>query len=266
MKAELNLLWSKSDNEIKLFRKLSEVLKKNHNVDFIEETHKHTVSFKSTTITQIANREISDLWIIMYSPSKKIAKNTFLQAKYSRDHLKNNKFKADFFQFELLSKRLELLSGSSFNFHKNTLKDGCCDSIGSYGIFYVDSYSQIDMAYSSAHILTPLNIPTNYRKSGVILSFPTFPSKVDYCLCCRKCKELNYTYNIDTFTKSLLDLEIGSILNPAFLPIIKKVLLSKKINSAFLSYINTNYIDLNIDIDFNENDIPTNILIINVDE
>lgn len=272
MKKQLNTIWKKGDTEIDLFRKISTILGTIYNVAFIAETHQHRVSYYSNTISQIALRELSDLWIIAFSPAQNRIRTTFLQAKYHRKNLlPSGIFHADFFQYELLSTKATLLSGSSYNFPTDCLSFSCCGSVGSYGVFYIDSTTSIDMAYSSADILTAATSPTNYGQISVDLSFPSVPISINNCSC-NICSELNYTYDIDYFTRNLLQLNIGAELqiHPEMLAYVRK-LLSRVTNSEAISQLLTTIDnitpsnDVESDLEM-KNDGNPNILIINVDE
>jgi len=211
MKAHLNATWNRGDDEVKLFRKMSDILKSAYNVTFVEEVHRKYVDFLSSTISGNVRREIADLWIISYSPIQGRAKMTFLQAKYHRGQLaRPGVFKAEFFQYELLSERPLLTSGGTPNFPLDILKSSCCDSVGSYGVFYQDNNNQIDLAYSSARLLSNTSsVPTAYTRSTIELQFSATAAAYQNCSC-NSCQELNYTYSIDDFTTSVLNLEIGA--------------------------------------------------------
>ncbi|MCS4302399.1 hypothetical protein [Chryseobacterium sp. BIGb0232] len=212
MKSQLNQIWALGDTEIDLFRKMSNILSIEYGTLFIEETHQHRICFDSNVINEPAYRELSDLWIIAYSPIEKRIRMTFLQAKYHRKNLLPSRiFHGDYFQYELLSTRPLLTHGSSFNFPANILKFDCCDSVGSYGVFYIDYDKKIDMAYCCASQLTADNEPTSYRQFFVNLSFPPITVSEQIIKCrCNICSELNYTFDIDIFTENLLELNIGA--------------------------------------------------------
>lgn len=276
MKLQLNKAWIAGDTEVDLFRKMSKILSATYNVTFVEETHQHRISYHSNTINQTALRELSDLWIIAFSQSQKRIRTTFLQAKYHRNNiLPTGVFHADYFQYELLSTRPKLLSGSSFNFPADILTFSCCDSIGTYGVFYIDSTKSIDMAYCCASNLNVGSVPTTYGQFSVDLAFPTIPSAVNNCNC-DVCSELNYTYDIDVFTDNLLQLNIGAEIQfyPEILDYVKNILRKNNIISMPDLF---NLIDETLDFNSGDNKINNenldkfedgnpNILIINVDE
>lgn len=212
MKLQLNNEWRLGDSEIDLFKKMSQILSRSYNTLFIEETHQHYIHYHSPTVDQTACREISDLWIIAYSPSEKRIRMTFLQAKYHRKDIRPTRvFHGDYFQYELLANRPQLIDGGRFRFPLNILRFGCCDSLGSYGIFYVDNNKRIDMAYCCAKMLTISDKPSSYGQFIVSLSFPPQTVNEDTGNCnCNICSELNYTFDIDVFTHYLLHLKIGS--------------------------------------------------------
>lgn len=273
MKVELNSKWNKGDTEIDLFRKMNLILSMTYNTLFIEETHQRRIDFHSVTINRVVSRELSDLWIITFSPNQKRIRTTFLQAKYHRKNiLPSGTFKGDYFQHELLSTRPNLLNGGSFNFPLNILSFSCCNSIGSYGIFYVDNIKSIDMAYCCASNLTSAITPSSYGQISVNLSFPnkTLPT-INNCNC-NFCSELNYTYDINFFTQNLLQLNIGAEIQ--FYPNISifiKNTLQKKIASTEVANLISLIDELsknssnNEDSEIFEEGNP-NILIINVDE
>lgn len=246
MKAQLNAVWAPADGEVDLFRKMSTILSSSYKVAFIQEVHKRSIRFMSTTVSVEARREIADLWIIAYSPSRKKVKMTFLQAKFHKAHLaRPGIFSAEFFQYELLSKRLMLSSGGKLDLPKDILNSGCCDSVGSYGIFYLDATDKLELAYCSANELRSLSLqPKVYGQHHIDLQFPVTAQAVGNCNTCTACTERNYTYEIDVFTKSLLDLEIGADIyhNDKVLDFIRSVIVKKAVSdptiSDFVQFIN----------------------------
>lgn len=209
MKIELNTRWTRGDSEIHLFRKMSNILEVNYDTLFIQETHQRRISYHSQTVNQEVFRELSDLWIIAYSPMQKRIRTTFLQAKYHRKNiLPEEFFKGDYFRYELLSQRPQLLHGGTLNFPLDVLYSSCCDSVGSYGIFYIGNDDHINMAYCCASNLSTVDQPTTYGQFSVNLSFPKESQEVKFCNCFH-CAELNYTFEIDSFTYHLLQLNIG---------------------------------------------------------
>ncbi len=209
MKAQLNHRWSKGDSEIHLFRKMSDILSANYDTLFIRETHQRRISYHSETINHEASRELSDLWIIAYSPRQKRVRTTYLQAKYHRKNiLPHGVFKGDYFQYELLAHRPILLHGGAMNFPLDVLSGSCCDSVGSYGIFYIEDDGFLNLAYCCASNLSFVEQPTTYGQFSINLSFPDDPQGIKFCKCFT-CAEFNYTFEIDTFTDHLLQLHIG---------------------------------------------------------
>ena len=255
---------------------MSTILSTKYKVTFIGETHQQYVSFQSAQIGSPAKREISDLWIIAFSPTKNRVRMTFLQAKYYRGLLGQHHriFNADYFQYELLATRPQLIAvhGQRFNFPSDILSISCCDSVGSYGVFFIDNNRQVDLAYSCANSLTPQSpLPAYYSSFKVDLEIP-FNSTNFYQNCsCSICpQELISCFDIDSFTNALVNLEIGAEIHffPHILYFVKRVL-SPYINQAAVKDL-TNLIDTIPPIptnDVNEDfeGIPTNILVINTD-
>lgn len=196
------------DGEISLFRKLSSILEQTYSSTFIEETHQKKIKYFSETISKEVCRELSDLWIIVFSPSDQLAKMTFLQAKYIKNKITNIPliFSADYFQFELLKKRPNIYSK---NFPKNILSYTNNETIGTYGVFFRDSEDTVDFAYCSAariqNYTTPLkrsrhksrmSLPENLKDHN-----PLFINNEKICL---------YACDINSFTENLINFKIGA--------------------------------------------------------
>ncbi len=274
MKFELNQIATITNSEIDLFRKMSSILSLKYNVTFIGETHQQYVEYHSAQVGQIVRKEISDLWIISFSPTKQKARMTFLQAKYHRANLNRHlaTFYGDFFQFELLSQRPTLTNvvGQRFNFPLDILSFSCCSSIGSYGVFFIDSKKQIDLTYCSAQYLTTTStLPVLYRAKTIDLNIPYYSThQLTPCGC--GCSELVSCFDIDTFTDSILALEIGVELShhPHILGFVQGVVKNNNNSIAtnqFINFIN-NFQITNINDNTNFEGSPVNILIINTDE
>jgi hypothetical protein len=255
---------------------MSSILSTNYNVAFVEETHQQYVSYKSLQVGQIATREISDLWIISFSPTKQRVRMTFLQAKYHRATLNHfhRTFKGDYFQYELLSQRpmLTAVVEQRYNFPLDILSHSCCDSIGSYGIFFIDNSNHIDLAYCSANYLTVTNaLPRKYASYLAHLNIP-YNNTPQISLCaCNQCSELISCFDIDTFTNSILQLEIGAELIhfPSILTFIRSVLQRQTTNttlSQLIDFIDSQQYQVLNDDNANFDGLPSNLLIINTDE
>lgn len=276
MKSELNKISTIKDSEITLFRNMSSILSAKYSVTFIGETHQQYVSYQSAQVRQTATREISDLWIIAFSPTKRKVRMTFLQAKYHRGILDNlNRiFVGDYFQYELLSQRptLTAIVGHRYNFPLDILSFSCCNSVGSYGVFFIDNKNQIDLAYCCANNLsTTTALPSSYSSYRVDLDIPFFNTHTFNSCNCKTCSELISCFDIDTFTNSILKLEIGAELtyHPTILSFVRNVLRQQTSNTTVNQL--TNFIDNSGIITATANDnvfdgLPTNLLIINTDE
>jgi len=275
MKSQLNNNSTINDSEITLFKNMSAILSATYHVAFVEETHQHYVSYTSPQARQTATREISDLWIIAFSPSHNKMRMTFLQAKYHRAILnrQHNSFKGDFFQYELLSQRPTLSAnvGKSYNFPLDILSFSCCASIGSYGVFFIDSNNQIDLAYCSANGLTNKSAsPQVYASVRIDLEIPYYQPPLTSLCNCSHCSELISCFDIDTFTNAIVQLEIGAeiTLYPNILSFVRKVLQKLSSNNTVKQSIDfiDNLLPPNADEDIAAFDgLPTNLLIINTD-
>lgn len=211
IKTSLNKEYNKAtDGEILLFRKLSSILGKKYSSTFIEEIHQRRIKYTSFAIDREVCRELSDLWIIVYSPSQQKVKMTFLQAKFIKHKISTVPlyFSADYFQFELLKMRI-ILNESSMNFPKNILSYTNNETIGTYGVFYKDSEDTVEFAYCSASRMNCFSKPLSSSKHISRMSLPenlVIPNSViineeEVCL---------YACDINSFTKNLIDFKIGA--------------------------------------------------------
>jgi len=215
MKLELNkfILNKSTYNEIDLFREMNRYLSRKYKSIFINETHQHYVEFMSpSTKCKIKRKEISDLWIITYSPKRRKAKMTFLQAKL----LKNKqpvsspfRFLGDYYQYDLLANRPKIKDLSSFNFPSTILKEALSDAIGSYGIFYNDTKNRLEFSFSVASDLLK-----NKKKANCETKMRTFYFEEKQYLTIsadiNNDIELRNTINADCFEFCLLNLFVGS--------------------------------------------------------
>jgi hypothetical protein len=243
MKKELNRKITAGDTEVDLFRKMADVLSATYNVTFVEETHQQYVTYMSPRMLVPSTREISDLWIITYSPEKKRSRMTFLQAKYHRGIMGPTQpsFHAEYFQYELMSRRPKLTKSSSkrFAFPNNILSFSCLHSLGSYGVFYVDSSGDIDLSYCCAHYLsTSAPAPRKYSSYKITLDMPaSSANRIGHCTH-GSWDELICCFDIDKFTKSLLKLEIGAeLVGTGITSFVEDVLRSKSGNPEVANYL-----------------------------
>ena len=154
-------------SELNLFRQMMYAFKNYYMATtIISETHQNYVNFNAIDPLHAnmfinKNKEISDLHIITYSPRKKIARETFLQAKVARrkEGLQPNgdfTFHGDWFQYDLLSRRpyVTLPPAKKRPYHRSLcgtfLKNAVLPSIGSYGVFYKQN-GITDFAYQPAN-------------------------------------------------------------------------------------------------------------------
>lgn len=277
MKIELNQVWTQGDDEVALFQKMSSILSNIYQVAFVGQTHKQYVEFMSQQVNQIVTREISDIWIIAYSLLQRKVRTTFLQAKYHRAILNahNRVFEAEYFQYELLATRPQLTAviGQRFKWPANILSFGCCNSIGSYGVFFIDTQKEIDLAYCCAkQTVLKSTPPIAYCRRTINLEIPYYNNNQLTTCKCNSCAELISCFDIDMFTNAILNLEIGTELTyyPKTLNIIGKILTpfsSEIAINSLVNFILTDFPlqDINTEFD-NAAEMPTNVWVVNVDE
>jgi hypothetical protein len=106
-----------------------------------------------------ARCELSDLLIIVFSPSAGAARFTFLQAKSERAVPPNPPqwaYEANLEQWDLLAQRPDIQPVSkAFTAPKNLLSGALMPSIGSFGLFYQTGSSGYQLLYASADCLAP---------------------------------------------------------------------------------------------------------------
>ena len=126
------------------------------------QTHKHTVSYTplppydyqwaAYTIGGRIQKEISDVFFVVFSSKRRIARMTHLQAKLKTgtyQHGQNFSFKLDAGQYHMLHNRLEI-NDHSGKFPNDMLSFPLySDSISSYGVFYQEPNVYRNMKHHS---------------------------------------------------------------------------------------------------------------------
>lgn len=200
-------------SELNLFREMMRSFSSRYKAVVVEETHQHYVHFEAghTPFGKpiLARKEISDLLIIAYSPLRRMARETFLQAKVARkpDGLQPNGdfiFTGENYQYYLLSER-PLFDVPRYNLRDvSVLRDAVLPSIGSYGVFYEVGNNRVDFAYQPANKL----ICHDYDAYGhVALEIDQRISKYDVP---SLIPDLQYTFSIDEFEYAVTHMLVGS--------------------------------------------------------
>lgn len=206
-------------SEVQQFRALMRSFKALSQSFKIEEFHgmKHQVVFngQGSWGRPAARCEISDLLIISYRKTPQFqARATLLQAKKSNEKhsrlcsgfpssIPYTDFKANLEQWDLLSRRPNVLPFPPFDCHPEILSGAILPSIGSLGVFHRISAKNYGFFYMSADSAEPISSPkrkhaklkTNTSKSSRILN--------GY-------RECTYACCLPVFGKALYDLEIGT--------------------------------------------------------
>lgn len=200
-------------SELNLFRQMMQAFSSRYGAVVVEETHQHYVHFVAghTPFRKPipARKEISDILIVAYSPSRKVARETFLQAKVARnlDGLQSNGdfiFTGENYQYYLLSER-PLFDVPRFDLQDvPVLRDAILPSIGSYGVFYEVGNNRVDFAYQPADKLICHNIDA-YGHVGLEINQRIAkydePSIIP---------DLQYTLSIDEFEYAVTHMLVGS--------------------------------------------------------
>lgn len=200
-------------SELALFRQMQRTFERFYNAVVVEETHQHYVkfiegfSYAGSPIWR--KKEISDLLIIAYSPNRKVARATFLQAKVARACKNEGLIKGQFLfsgdshQYHLLSER-PLVDIPRFQlFDVPILRDAILPSIGSYGVFYEEKHF-VRFAYQPANKL----ICRNIDRSGIASLM--FNKNVPKYNTPYKIPDLQYTLSTKEFEYAVTHLLVGS--------------------------------------------------------
>lgn len=225
---QLSKVWSiescKSNfSEIQQFRALMRSFSSLKNNFKVEEFHgmKHQVIFngEGSWGRAPARCEISDLLIVSYRKHPTFqARATLLQAKKSNDKHSNLcstssnlipsiDFKANLEQWDLLSRRPNVLPYKPFDCKPDILSGAILPSIGSLGVFHKISSKNYGFFYMSADAAEPLSSP---KRKYAKLKTKTLKSSRNI----NGYAECTYACCLFTFAKALYNLEIGTPIEP----------------------------------------------------
>ncbi|KAF7766378.1 hypothetical protein PUND_a2195 [Pseudoalteromonas undina] len=185
----------------------------------LEEFHgmKHQVVFngQGTWGRPSARCEISDLLIVSYKTKPVFeARATLLQAKKSNEkhpnicsswpnNIAQTSFKANLEQWDLLSRRPDVLPYPPFECKPDILSGAILPSVGSLGIFHKVKGTEYDFFYMSADMAEPLSAPTRKhaklktKKGNLIRTISGY-------------EECVFTCCLPTFAEALYKLKIGT--------------------------------------------------------
>jgi hypothetical protein len=204
-------------SEVDLFRQMMAVFKICYGATVIlSETHRNYVGFSTIDLATKKNipnqtREISDLHIITYSPTLRIARETYLQAKATSKGLNNGTFQfdGDWYQYDLLSRRPVVQRPLKKPPYWRAI---CCPhflnksilpSMGSYGIFYETGHNNINFAYQPANQLVSSGTGITCRSFEINANVPKYANMLGI-------PDLQHTYDVDEFEYAVTHNLIGS--------------------------------------------------------
>lgn len=211
-----------------------------------DRTHHHLVDYTplppyNTLWGNNVTKEISDVFFLVFSRKRRMARMTHLQAKLTskiwpvHDNKHTFSFTLDVGQYHMLHNRLQIndLKGMyprdilSFPLYS--------DSVSSYGVFYKSSDTNMyDMAFEIASLVSySKSKPYKSADSQLVHSFATandmwgymnikYPQAMpilrhilhccDICweCCCEHMPELLSTVSVETFERELLELRVGT--------------------------------------------------------
>jgi hypothetical protein len=189
----------------------------------VEEYHgpKHQVLFNGQGAwgRSPARCELCDVLILAYSLNRGFrGRITFLQAKLSKDKHTNlckgwpyltdiEEFKGNLEQWDLLSRRPDILPVPPFKVHPQLLRGSLLPSVGSFGVFHKNALGSIDFFYSSADVLSVVGAPTT--KQGKLTTSPNPRQRITDGLL-----ETTFCCCLSTFGEALYNLEIGTPIEP----------------------------------------------------
>ncbi|MDN3638179.1 hypothetical protein QWY82_05065 [Simiduia curdlanivorans] len=189
----------------------------------IEEFHgmKHQVVFNGTGSwgRPSARCEISDLLIVSYKKNPEFqARVTLLQAKKSNEKHQSlcggfaqsipyTDFKANLEQWDLLSRRPNVLPFPPFDCHPDILSGAILPSIGSLGVFHRYSGKSYGFFYMSADSAEPLSSPKRKHAKLKTKKTTKYRSLHGYAEC-------TYACCLPKFARALYEMEIGTPIEP----------------------------------------------------
>lgn len=185
----------------------------------LEEFHgmKHQVVFngQGTWGRPSARCEISDLLIVSYRTKPVFeARATLLQAKKSNEkhfgicsswpnNVAQTSFKANLEQWDLLSRRPDVLPYPPFECKPDILSGAILPSVGSIGVFHKVKGTQYDFFYMSADMAEPLSAPTRKHAKLKTKTGNLMRTISGY-------EECVFTCCLPTFAEALYNLKIGT--------------------------------------------------------
>ena len=221
-------------NEVTLFQRLVESIQslntptlntQTHNtplifgIQFKVETYhgnRHQVCFSAINSTQMSlnpNRrcELCDLMIIVYSSKLKLARLTFLQAKYERKKVfypSSYNWKANLVQWDLLFSRPRIVGCGKFTPPHDLLQSALLPSVGSFGFFFRNPDGEFEVFYSSANCLYPKSL--RKKECRLILSCHNFPYIKNLKTTSGAFDECQIAFGNHLFAKNLYEMNIGT--------------------------------------------------------
>lgn len=210
-----------------------------------DRTHHHLVDYTplppyNTLWGNNVTKEISDVFFMVFSQRRRMARMTHLQAKLTskiwpvHDNKHTFSFTLDVGQYHMLHNRLQINDQKGM-YPRDILSFPLySDSVSSYGVFYKDNNSVYDMAFEIASLVSyPKSKPYKSADSQLVHSFATTNDmwgymnikhpqampilrhilhRCDICweCCCEHMPELLSTVSVETFEKELLKLHVGT--------------------------------------------------------
>lgn len=271
---------SSKSKEVTIFRELLKSLRK---IGLVHEMHgpkTYQVEFRDPVFAPLTTRcELCDLFIVVLKDGK--GKFTFLQCKrdFSANYLMNNITAIPIRQFYLLGYRPEIYPHTkSFIIPRTILSEALTPSIGTLGVFYLDSLGKVNMEYSVMELMhTNSSIGVVDFQKNVNKNY-SFQGRYKHIRTINGYEEVERLEHLDDFEKHLLDLKIGEPIthsnqeSSSFALNIAKKVLSESItpNDLLLLKISRLFEEIGGGIsnndDFQDFMDSTNILIIDGDE
>ncbi len=210
-----------------------------------DKTHHHNVTYQPLSPYDIrwgnrVTKEISDVFFLVFSRKRKVARMMHMQAKLktqswptdSNKHVLS--FTLDAGQYHMLHNRLDI-DDPQGAYPKDVLSFPLySDSVASYGVFYKDDKGEYEMAFEIASLVSySKSKPYKSEDSQLAHSFATandvwgymnikHPQAMpilrhilhccDICweCCCEHMPELLSTVSVETFERELLELRVGT--------------------------------------------------------
>lgn len=219
-------------DEINLFRLMAKLFNSGTSkATFINEVHGHKgfVDYHSKILGSKKRIEIADLLLITCNRRNDEIRICFIQAKHRKGNYRRFlTFKANVFQWELLTEKPDIFDNYGAGFPTNILNFSIFESITSFGIFYYDRNGLIDFLYTIPRYIQP----RSKKKIQTMDFWGNCICPNSSCLRGKMPYETISTYSLDVFKQEALACRIGAPIDSSIKPYLSNLFYSMRKNSS----------------------------------